>query len=399
MKILVWNIKFFSLNRIKGRSQTTTLATLDDAARALASMMYIALTVKKADADIFVVLEPRASAGKPGTLVDSGSGGPSGLINLLARLGDVQDGWFLVPPQRINSTRVDPIDPGSKYTECVGVFWRDGKVNFTGPFANTAVGIGPATEAHPAINYNAPWDKVVPANTTAAGRCVYFNQEGAIGFPEQTSRKPFCTTFTEVGGMKRTLELYSLHNETKAMSDRATDALMKLPFTPGTKKITLLAGDFNIDLSAPSTQQSTALTTVETKFGKLWPPQTGTILGKGAVYQPTTVKKGVEATPGAYFDSAALDFAFLNYTKDAEPPSPFTPSCKVVDRVKGDPNPPFSSDMINLLPSYASMADGGIDIFRGRYNYGHIGTPAKIEEATAPIADGTSDHLPILLEV
>ncbi|WP_437794675.1 hypothetical protein [Sorangium sp. So ce693] len=404
MKILVWNIKFFSLNRIKGQPFPDIKTRLDEAARAWASRLYITLTVKAAAADIFVVLEPRASPGTPGTLVDPDSGGPSGLIELLSHLRGLDDNWFLVPPQRINSTRQDPVDKGSQYTECIGVFWRNNRVNFTGPWANTARGIGPATTDVPAVPYDDPWKKVVPDGMSAAGRCLFFKGREELGFPDATSRKPFLTTFTEVGGMTRTLWLFSIHNETHGKSDRATYALGKLPFSPGEKTITLLAGDFNINLSAPDTSQAASLSALQEGFGDqqegfgdLWPPKMGTILGKGDVYQSTRVLSALEATPAAYHMPESLDFAFLNYTEGAEPD--FTPSCQVVDRVAGAPYPPFITDMSVPLASYADMPDNGIDVFQRRWNYGHIGIPTKLKDALTPVADGTSDHLPILLEV
>lgn len=398
MKILVWNIKFFSLNRIKGQPFPDIKTRLDDAARAFASLVYIGLTVKAAAADIFVVIEPRASPGDPGTLVDPDSGGPSGLIELLSNLRQLDDNWFLVPPQRINSTRQDPIDKGSQYTECIGVFWRNNRVNFTGPWANTALGIGPATTNVPAVPYDDPWKKVVPDKMSAAGRCLFFEGLKELGFPDATSRKPFLTTFTEVGGMTRTLWLFSLHNETHSKSARATDALRKLPFAFREKRIiTLLAGDFNINLSAPDTSQATSLCALRDSFGALWPPKMGTILGEGDVYQSTIVMPSSQATPAAYQKPESLDFAFLNYAEGAEPE--LTPSCQVVDRVAGAPYPPFLTDMIVPLASYADMPGNGIDVFRRRWNYGHIGTPTKLEDVLSPVADGTSDHLPILLEV
>ena len=405
MKILVWNIKFFSKNRIVGQTATgystveNASRTKNDAARALQSLTYIRSTVSRTDPDIFVVVEPRASAGTPGTLADSDSGGPAGLILLLAHLrATLSATWCLVPPLRINSTRTDPIDKGSQYTECIGVFWRSDRLTFTGPWQNTASGARPAGVL-PAIVYAPPWDAVVPALTTFAGQCLFQdqtkNEPAFVGFPLPTSRLPFRTTFTEIGGTARLIDLYSLHLDTHEGALAAT-ALLKLPFSETHNKLTVIAGDFNVDISGMTTMEGTAMNSLDEFFVQLYPGPATYVLGKGNRYPPTIVKSGPEADPGSYAKKATYDYGLVHYSAGAVPVGQ---TCQVIDRVAGTPDF-VGRGMSYALKDFTRPEDPiPLDIFRNRVNYAKIGTPAVLASSPAVLADGTSDHLPILVTV
>ena len=417
MKILVWNIKFFSKNRIVAQpSVDKTISPLgnlqrtnNDAQRALQALNYILTTVQLTDPDVFVVLEPGCSAGNPGTLVNKDDAGPAGLIQLLANLRQTTNAWCLVPPQRINITRQHPVETTSQYTECIGVYWRSDRLTFTGPWANTAA--GPNTPGKgAAVVYGDPWVSTVPNGTTAAGRCIYTTpndnqQQVLLGFPDVTSRFPFCTTFTEIGGQQRLLELYSVHCDTK-QGAFAADAMLKLPFSQQANKATVIAGDFNINLSYPVGLGATSLSALDGLFGKLFPGPLTKVLGTFDQYPPSMVRPHNKAAPGDYYakDSAAssayrnvpetLDFAFLHYDQD---PQGVVPSCVVINRISGVP---VATAMADPLADFTRTVNPlTLEVFRTRPNYAKIGTPAKLKTSPAVLADGTSDHLPILLTV
>jgi hypothetical protein len=398
MKILSWNIKFFTANRIVGQTATkyspeeNARRTINDSARATATLGYIRSTVSNTDPDVFVVTEPRASAGTPGTLAAGGSGGPAGLIQLLAHLRAAHhDSWRLVPPQRINFTRTDPVDKGSQYTECIGVFWRSDRLTFTGPFVNTAAGARPSTVGT-AIDYPAPWDAVVPNGLQAAGQCIFAYKGDVLGFPLITSRMPFRTTFTELGGDKRTIDLYSVHLDTYLGGD-ALIALRKVRFS-NDYGVTVIAGDFNVDASAMTTYQQTALAQFTNNFDILFPGPERPVLGKMPTYAATSVMPGPQAEPGAYAKKTTYDFGMVHYGG-----LPELPSCAVIDRVAI--RPVYAGQaMSDALEDFTRMEDPlPLDVFRDRNNYAKIGTPAQLLSSPAVLADGTSDHLPILLTV
>jgi hypothetical protein len=418
MRILVWNIKFFSEYRIVGQGGSTAALTDADARRAMASLIYIVSTVVAAQPDIFVVTEPRATPGQPGELADANSGGPAGLRTLLTQLQQwVAPTWYLVPPVRINTTQTPVLKRKDRnnqvfyelgaergpYTECIGVFWDNAKVNFTGPWVHTATGIAAGGAG---VAYPAPWNATVPAlpaPTTAAGQAVFTKASGsALNFPDFNSRKPFRTTFVEaVGATPRTLDLYSVHNEVVARAAGATNSLRSLPFDKLTPhRMTLVAGDFNLNLTGLGGEKLIAVDALGGWLGiKLQPPSWWSF-GMGRTrYDPTSVLSATYAEPGAYHTETAYDYAFLNYAPLARPAAPFAPSLAIVDRVAGTPNPPFDSDMAQDLGNYAAMPGGGVDVFKRRYNFAHIGTPAYLDTEPAVYADGTSDHLPILLEI
>jgi hypothetical protein len=401
MKILAWNIKFFAKSRIVGQTETRFDATenrrrtKNDAARALQSLTYIISTVRRADPDVFVVIEPRASQGTPGTLADSDSGGPAGLIQLLANLrSTLGANWFLVPPQRINTTQIqiDPIEGegASKYTECIGVFWNSNKVTFTGPWVNTAA--GPANAGVP-VTYAAPYDNVVPPGMTLSG-CASF---GLLGFPELTSRRPFLTTFTEIAAPQRLLELYSVHSDTY-QGARAAEALRKLQFVDIHNKIIMLAGDFNVNVSAPDGKGYLGMNMLfQQGFARLYPGPIQQYITQFPSFGLTMIHAGPDAMPGAYKKPETFDFALVHLGINAGDIN--NSKCEVIDRVAGTP-PNIGRAMSYPLADFTrSIKPLSFGVFRDRFNYAKIGTPAKLDTSPAVFADGTSDHLPILVTV
>jgi hypothetical protein len=407
MKVLAWNIKFFSKNRIVGQTETrhnalyNKLVTRNDALRASATLTFILFTVRNTDPDVFVVVEPRANAGQPGTLADSDSGGPAGLIYLLAQLREMHsDKWSLVPPQRINSTRTDPINKSSQYTECIGVFWRTDRMQFTGPWHYTTggdirpVGVGTAS------NYPDPWDKVVPPDTKLAGQCLFpADGETFRGFPDDTSRKPLRTTFNVLDGTGRMLELFSVHLDTY-QGARAVDNLVSLPYADAANKVIMIAGDFNVDVSAADGKGFVALNNLSFRnagFGRLYPGPYQDYINRFPQFQPTSCYPGNEATWAAYKIATTYDFAMVHLGKNAGDID--QSKCQAVDRVAGTPPGAGVAIMTPLRFFTNTNDDQQLTAFRSRENYGRIGTPAFIPDSPTMLADGTSDHLPILVTV
>jgi hypothetical protein len=101
------------------------------------------------------------------------------------------------------------------------------------------------------------------------------------------------------------------------------------------------------------------------------------------------------ALPGGYLRNFCLDFGFIRYGAGAAPGPGLGPVTGVIDRVAGTaaaaPLPPFTKDMAQTLGAIAGIVDPAEQarVFRTRWNYGHISPPAP----------GTSDHLPILMQV
>ncbi|KYF99796.1 hypothetical protein BE20_58125 [Sorangium cellulosum] len=402
MKILVWNIQFFTKRRIEPRSEgfdEDPDAEVEDFLRTLANITYITSTVRQAAPDIFVIVEPQASQGAVSSL--AAGGGPDGLLHLLGDLRKYMEGtdWRLVPPLLLN-----PQDhlASKTYTECIGVFWNDKILQFTGPWVWTANGAWPGGVG---VAYDAPWKAAVPDGNTAAGQCLFSDgKSGSLGFPKAWNRRPFLTRFTE-RATGRVLKLYSVHTTPASAADAVAQMREIRGMSPGDGEITVVTGDFNVDLNSDSTEASQQLTWlgVDQRLQLVKTPSSHSFLK--TVYETTRVKARTKATWANYKTKKAIDYAFVGYGKGARQPPEFQPTVAVVDRVAGTPSPPFDADMQTALAEYPTIQpteedpDLALTTFLSRWNYGHIAQPQRADKTDDTTLDGTSDHLPILVTV
>lgn len=388
MRVLLWNIQSFTISRINNNKGATWAERADSAEKSLANTMYIVDTVREAEPDIFVVLEARSDQGPIAELATGN--GPDGLRHLLSELREWHSAeWYLVPPLRVNPQ--DILRNGT-HTETVGVYWRNDRLAFTGPYVwpdgrNNAT--GPPIPAGGAVgaNYPAPWDAVVPVGTTAAAWCRYYDtKKNEILFNEPTHRRPYWTVFRERAGAMRTVNLYSVHFKPGVNAQIAASRFSNIPGEPPAGQFHVVAGDFNINLAAPTTIQAAALQLYGWEnLARVSPPRNA----------PTMIAANGDALPGAYLRKFCLDFGFVRYGARTVPRMGQGPVAGVIDRVAGTlaaaPLPKFTKDMARSLDSIASILDPATqaEVFRTRWNYGHISPPPH----------GTSDHLPILMQV
>jgi hypothetical protein len=387
MRILLWNIQSFTLDRIDDKSGNNFAERAASSEKSLANSLYITNTIEEADPDIFVVLEARTGRGPVAQLATGN--GPAGLIHLLSDIREwtLKD-WFLVPPLRVNPPK--PLT--ATHTETVGVFWRNDRLAFTGPYVWPGGGAnasGPpiAPGGAAGATYPQPWDRVVPDGTTAAAWCRYYNEMGAeVLFNDDTHRRPYWTAFQERAGAGRTVNLYSVHFKPGVDARTAAARFSRLPPPPGAGQFDVVAGDYNINLAAPTLVQWAALELYGwDNFVRVSPPGNA----------PTLIAANGGALPGAYLRNFCLDFGFVRYGAGTQPAVGNGPVAGVIDRVAGTaavaPLPAFTKDMAQTLASMAGIENlvEQARMFRTRWNYGHISPPAP----------GTSDHLPILLQV
>src|SRR5437868_4166356 len=136
MRLLVWNIQFFTLNRIADDSHIVdkkTGATIrEPMVSAMQSMLNLNLivdTVRRANPDIFVVIEVLSGQGAIGGLIEGN--GSQAVLYLLQRLRKLNPDWCLVPLLRtVNRDHL----ASKTYTEGVGVFYRSANLDFIGPY-------------------------------------------------------------------------------------------------------------------------------------------------------------------------------------------------------------------------------------------------------------------------
>jgi hypothetical protein len=101
------------------------------------------------------------------------------------------------------------------------------------------------------------------------------------------------------------------------------------------------------------------------------------------------------ALPGAYLRNLCLDYGFVRYGVGAAPAPGQGPVAGVAEQIAGTaaapPLPGFVTDMQLPLATIAGIGNLAFQtgLFRNRWNYGHLSPPDP----------GTSDHLPVLLQV
>jgi len=404
MKILAWNIQWFTLSRVEGTSVGSFADVFMDADKVFANRRYIVSTVREADPDVFVIVEARCTYSW--TLGSLATGdGPQALLLVLALLRDqLSSDWCLVPPLVINPSQLEPA-----YTETMGVFWRNDRLRFLGPFAwptnqagNAPSPTGPPVpwDAPHAAQYPEPWNAAMP--TTPAGdmyqaafirwidgerRAVYFNQS--------QFRRPVLTAFAERDGAKRGIRLISFHLPPNANAQEALSHLLDCQpgfWQPGNNQLTVLVGDFNLDLNGSVGDQQPWHLLVQNGFEQILPPQIQVPGRTFSIYSPTTYTQVNDATPNGYRRSACYDYGAVAYGPGARPAQQYP--AVVAERVDGTPAAPplpgFSVEMGRNLAWLRQIPHDGLRnaLFRQRWNYGHIARP-----------DGTSDHLPVFMVV
>jgi hypothetical protein len=412
MRVFMWNIKQFTLKRIDDSSGENRAEQLRNQEISHMHRALILDTVEEAKPDVFVVLEVTASAGAPNKLVSVGEG-PQGLVHLLRQLrklknddGTDQDDWYLVPPLRLNPRKV----MGHTYTETVGVFWRDSRMSFRGPLFWPKANGEPSPTGPPvgendpnrADSYPDPWDDVMPAGADAnrAGWAAPIPEApDVLGNDDAPSiRRPYVTDFKEKTGDRRDIRLLSMH---LPPNSTAAETLRKLLYgsasvIPPPNGLVLIAGDMNIDLTAPSlAQEAYVQSLTNASFEELlpYPLRAQSDFDTWKTNAPSMLRKAKQAELNNYWVKKLYDYGFVRY---GTPPAPGkTYKAVIADRVYGvgrrigleEPIQTFKTHML-LTPEELSTtrpASAITDVFQEPSNYGHI--------------RGTSDHMAVLREV
>lgn len=379
MRIMAWNIQFFTERRVNNPEGDTTAERLNNMLTAGANRQYITSTVARADPSIFIVIEPLSEAGGNGTLATGG--GPQGLLYLLNAFRRYDEAWCMVPPLKTRNRNPD----GKTYTETVGVFYRNDRLEFTGPYiwpaANAAAGpsVPPGAAA---ANYPDPWDRTVPAGTQVAAQCEFFNGGVEVTFPNPENRRPVLTTFVERAAPGRTLKVFSCHTKPGTDARTATARISDLAeAVPAANQVSILIGDFNVDFLSTNTVTQATIMFLQGMQGF-----------RPLINAPPTLYERVEtATPVSYLRNLCLDNAWVRYGTGAAPAAPL-PLGYVVNRVIDGtgPAPGIPWDMLDSLAEIQAIPVATRDdTFREGVNFGHLGPPAA----------GTSDHLPIIADV
>lgn len=401
LKLLVWNIQNFTLNKID-----TTIG--DQAVVSLPGTLpltqvpynnlrdnYIVSNVTSYDPDIFVLIEVISGKGTKGSLV-SGKGA-QGLLQLLNRLRATSDQWCLVPAlklvNKINITEIDGegdsednalfalLNEG-QYTEGIGVFYRKDRLDFVGPYVwpdtpgndqvnKTAVPPGDGVTAGP---YPVEWQNGLPDDNYYAGQYVYTSDSwmGEIEFPATESRVPFLTRFVEKTGKKRGISLAAVHFPPNSQAAETALARLASYFEDvgvADNEVQVIAGDYNLNFGE---EFNFARFHLEELYGFT------VALGYGAA--PTMFRRTSVATPTDYQPNLVLDNVAIRMGKDADEPNK---EIKVLNRVRAPGIPSYMRvPMAQILQLPPDQQDA---VFRLPMNFGFMG----------PVP-GTSDHLGIL---
>lgn len=407
MKMLVWNIQNFTINKINvGTGETLAYYDADGSPVAAYPLSdyrnwYIMNNIATYDPDIFVVIEVISSRGVKGSLLPCESAGGQGVTALYERmLVEFPDkNWRLVPPLKLTDkivveeiesaegeTEVSLVTEG-QYTEAIAVFYREDVLEFIGPYvwpqtpegtndnpAKTAAVYDPVvgTEAYPA-----PWTNVLPAGNHRAGQFMYYDPETGreLFFPGPGSRRPFTTRFIETG-TGRIITLVSVHYPPNTLDAAAANAAImryysRQNYNAHPDETIIIAGDFNIN-----TLGRYGLTlddSVQWGFS---------VLFEGPRAMPTMYKRIPNAMPDDYISQLCLDNIAWRCGTNERVPGIFGRPC---DRVR---NPPGNTLMIPDVDVIEGLPEPwSTEVFRRPQNFGKIG----------PVP-GTSDHMAIYYE-
>lgn len=381
MRVLIWNIKFFTLNTIcEASDDPMQMKTPRSAWR----NHHILQTIESGNPDVFIIIENRSSPGQFGSVAEgNGAAGALLMLHYLraqdGRLGRHSD-WCLVPPLKLVGR--EPVDRPNPYTEVISVYYKNSTLDFRGPFlwpqdaptgeAKTAM---PPTPHHPPVGpYDAPWDNALPPGNNFAGQYLFWGPRPdyrPIDFGGAAQRNPFLTQFAERGGPKRTINIVTSHPR-PANRDAVTAAAQLGSIGniagPGPNTVNVLCGDFNIDIAGRQNGS----------FGGTG-YETLQMSGYSVLIQPsaggTMVRDVGAATADNYLKAESLDNVLVAFGRDT--PGEGAATADIVNMVTGAPG--YPSDMANALG-----AIGSDDEFRQLDNYGHVG-----------YLYGTSDHLAI----
>jgi hypothetical protein len=388
-RLIVWNIQFFTINRVQGRPGETSEETLANVVQAIANHVHIRSI--GATADIFVMIEVLSTRSDVGTLI--GGGGAQGVLFLLNYLRTIDNSnWCLVPPLKL----VGRDELGNKtYTEGIAVFFRSDKLDFTGPYiwpqsGKAAVPANSKDKDGKNVvpgDYPAPWDTSLPAGNHFAGQCRFFiepeNQRGEILFANANQRRPFLTTFTEISS-GRAIKLLSVHPSPTVKTQQAVSRMVNIKeLKPAsTPTVVVITGDFNINVYSTSVLElDTYKTFIRNDYKQLFNTDTPGTRGR------TRVLNVKDATPNEYLRPEGLDNAFVRYDGGAVAPLSHDPL--IIDSVVDVQN--YRHDMFFSLEEFYTLfpnEEERNDQFRNAVNYGHIGA-----------IHGTSDHLPLVIDL
>ncbi len=383
MTIMVWNLQFFTEERVNNPDGPTAAARVNNMLTAGANRQYILSTVTRVDPSIFIVIEPGSQAGGVGTLATGG--GPQGLLWLLLNgFRQSNAAWCMVPPLKTRNQN----DDGRTYTETVGVYYRSDRLRFLGPYIWPAASplVGPSVPPGPAAAaYPAPWNGTVPAGTTAAAQCQFFAGGVEITFPRPESRRPVLTTFQEIAAPNRVFKVFSCHTKPGTDAITATARMMGLAeAVPAANEISVFAGDFNVNFINANTVIRALRQYL--MYNRRFIPTVGQP-PEGVV--PTMYERVDDATPLAYLRNLAVDNIWVRYGTGVRPA--VVPVGVVVNRVVDRAAPrniPY--DMLDSLAEIIALPVATRDnTFREGVNFGHLGPPV----------DGTSDHLPVFVDL
>lgn len=380
MRLLVWNIQFFSLNKIAQPPLAPIHPMQTKTPESAWRNLHILNHVGSGAPDVFIVIENLSGKGARGGLA-TGDGAAAALLLLqYLRAVDAAADWCLVPPLRLIGAI--PVENERPYTEVVSVFYRNSALDFRGPFvwpkdappSGEKVALPAPATAGP---YPDPWANALPAGNHFAGQYLFARSDGSpLEFGGDYQRNPFLTTFAERAGARRVVNIVTSHPKPTG-TDKVTaaaqlGAIGTIAAIPA-NTVDVLCGDFNIDIAGRADDQFGG-TGYEVLTGMM---EDG--VGYEVLVQPsagaTTILNVGSATAAGYKKPQSLDNVLVRYGTGARAAAP---SATIVDMVAGVAG--YPSDMADALGTIGT--DDGL--FRRLDNYGHIGA-----------WPGTSDHLAI----
>lgn len=362
---------------------------------------YILGTIVDGCVDIFTLIEVQTKQNRiQGRLIDGSSPGAMGVISLLKRLRDVRptDDWCVVPPVSLNQAI-------EKKGEGIAVFFRNNKVDFTGPLYYKGEDREPDNQPTGAVAYPETWNSALPPNNFRAPEVIPLTPLNE-SLQNEVSRGVQLTSFSlKDSGQDRTLLLFSVHlKPEEGPAQKELSIILEHPQFKTLKQteVAVITGDTNYDFVNNKIDIRQSLNGcffkgfrkgMEGEYGKSHPTMiedvsAATLETNHGTAGGTSGLRRYQIRKGK---PRYLDNAYVRYGKN---PLGQVVNARVVDRVQGTPQE-WSSHMTQTVedlemeyPSETHQMEQN-DEFRLPWNYGHMGPGEK----------GVSDHLPIVIDI
>jgi len=394
MKILIWNVKNFTISRLtttqvkkEGKFTTQKVAIYPANVLAYFQEVFTGGAANAFQPEVIALLEVLTGNDPLGTLLPADSTGAQGLFRLLklTKQWTANTNWRLVPPLKMNPDKPLGNDQRWAQNEVVGVLYDSTRVTFEGP-NNWHAG---QSQPPPAVGElyggaTSPWRKAkITGATTKAGIVDFYDKDThAIEFDDYHHRHPFLIDMKETYGTQRLVRMALMHTS-PGYAEGGTREMAKITqLTPAPPpRVVVCGGDFNVNDWNTASARYSYKPLQDVRFRK----QLKMKDDFSTHYRPPPEAEPKNWT--GYLQHQLIDNFLIRWQTTTEA-NKAKYNKATVDVVTPFPDPPYRTTMAIPLTGFAAFTGqdpGPVARFRQWPNFWHVRY--------------TSDHTPIYLDI